>query len=61
MALLDDNLISDFKDQIRGEVVLPSDPSYDDVRQLWLATTTCFWPCAVVDIILPVMPFAMMA
>lgn len=37
MALLDDNLISDFKDQIRGEVVLPSDPSYDDVRQIWNA------------------------
>jgi FAD/FMN-containing dehydrogenase len=37
MAILDENLISDFKSQIRGEVVLPADPSYDEVRQIWNA------------------------
>ena len=37
MAILDENLISDFKSQIRGEVVLPTDPSYDEVRQIWNA------------------------
>lgn len=37
MAILSDNLISGFTAQIRGDVVLPSDPSYDEVRQIWNA------------------------
>jgi FAD/FMN-containing dehydrogenase len=37
MSILSDNLIADFTAQIRGEVVLPADPSYDEVRQIWNA------------------------
>ena len=37
MAILAENLIAEFKAQIRGEVVLPADPSYDQVRQIWNA------------------------
>ena len=37
MAILPDIVISDFAAQIRGEVVLPADPSYDVVRQVWNA------------------------
>ncbi len=37
MAILAENLIEDFKAQIRGDVVLPDDASYDEVRQIWNA------------------------
>jgi len=37
MDILDENVMSDFKVQIRGDVVLPADPSYDEVRQIWNA------------------------
>ncbi|WP_303722038.1 FAD-binding oxidoreductase [Malonomonas rubra] len=37
MAMLTDTQISDFKAQIRGEIVLPDDPAYDQVRQIWNA------------------------
>jgi len=37
MAILSENLISDFTAQIRGDVVLPADPSYDEVRKIWNA------------------------
>ena len=37
MAILAEDLISSFKAQIRGEVVLPADPSYDEIRQIWNA------------------------
>ena len=37
MAILAENLISDFTAQIRGDVVLPADPSYDEVRKIWNA------------------------
>lgn len=37
MTILAENLIADFKAQIRGDVVLPADPSYDEVRQIWNA------------------------
>ena len=37
MAILAEDLISGFKAQIRGEVVLPADPSFDEVRQIWNA------------------------
>lgn len=37
MAILADDVLSDFTAQIRGEVVLPADPAYDEVRQIWNA------------------------
>lgn len=37
MGILAEDLINDFKSRIRGEVVLPADPSYDEVRQIWNA------------------------
>ncbi len=37
MAILPDSVISDFAAQIRGKVVLPDDPSYDEVRKIWNA------------------------
>jgi FAD/FMN-containing dehydrogenase len=37
MTILPDSVISDFAAQIRGEVVLPDDPSYDEIRKIWNA------------------------
>jgi FAD/FMN-containing dehydrogenase len=37
MAILADDVIAGFKAQIRGNVVLPADPGYDEVRQIWNA------------------------
>lgn len=37
MAILLDEVIADFTAQIRGEVVLPADDCYDEVRQIWNA------------------------
>jgi FAD/FMN-containing dehydrogenase len=37
MAILNEKLISDFKSQIRGDVLLPGDSSYDEVRKIWNA------------------------
>ncbi len=37
MAILADNVIADFTPRIRGQVVLPADPSYDEVRMIWNA------------------------
>lgn len=37
MAILNEKLIADFKSQIRGDVLLPGDSSYDEVRKIWNA------------------------
>jgi len=37
MAILADEVIADFTAQIRGDIVMPGDPSYDEVRQIWNA------------------------
>lgn len=37
MNTLPDGVMSDFTSKIRGEVLLPGDPSYDEVRQIWNA------------------------
>ncbi len=37
MAILADDVIAGFTAQIRGQVVLPADPAYDEVRKIWNA------------------------
>ncbi len=37
MAILPDGVIADFKSQLRGNALLPEDPSYDATRQIWNA------------------------
>lgn len=37
MAILPESDIAEFKAQVRGEVLLPDDPSYDQVRRIWNA------------------------
>lgn len=37
MAILDESIITDFTSQLRGNVLLPDDPSYDEARQIWNA------------------------
>ncbi len=37
MAILAEDVIAGFKAKIRGNVVLPADPGYDEVRQIWNA------------------------
>ncbi len=33
--MLDDSLINDFAGRLRGPVIRPSDPAYDDARRVW--------------------------
>ena len=37
MKQLPTAVINDFKNQFRGNVLLPADAGYDDVRQIWNA------------------------
>jgi len=37
IAKLDDDIIAEFSDGFSGELIRPSDPSYDDVRKIWNA------------------------
>ncbi len=37
MSILPDSVVDDFTAQIRGEILLPDAPSYDEVRQIWNA------------------------
>jgi FAD/FMN-containing dehydrogenase len=37
MATLNNRAIEDLKRHVKGQIVLPTDPSYDDVRKIWNA------------------------
>jgi hypothetical protein len=37
MINLSKNLIDNFERKLKGQIVLPRDPSYDEVRKIWNA------------------------